>query len=467
VKSPQSAAPAIAAFETVAPLEGTGSDDRAVGGRSLRDGRGSSTLTSMPLREALGWSGVNTCVRLALGLISAKVSATYLGPPGVVLVGQVGNFIQVASGALSNGANTAVVNLTAERRRSQSRLDELWGTAMRLVLLGGAAVALAVAAAAPALSSWLLFSPDYWPIIVAAAVIVVLAVADNVVLGALNGLKKVNLVAGVGLASTVVEFGVFVSLTYWFGIWGGLYGIVAVYGTKLLVSSTIAFRSRLISLRALIGTFDGGTAREIARFYPMLLAHSIALPVAQILVRNGTVSDLGLAEGGYLQATWRLSDMYVGVLTTALGLYFMAHFAALSSEAERGAALRRTLVQVLGLTACAAFAVYWLRDVIIAVVLTHEFRPMRDILPFQLVGDVFKLLNYPLQMALVSQRRMASYIAQAVGGPAVYVALSTLLRPHTGSQAAPVAYAVSYAIVLCGLLFALRGTLAATEASRV
>ena len=61
----------------------------------------------------------------------------------------------------------------------------------------------------------------------------------------------------------------------------------------------------------------------------MLLAHSIAVPLAQILVRSGTVRTLGLEQGGHLQAVWRLSDMYVGVLTTALGFYFMAHFSSL------------------------------------------------------------------------------------------------------------------------------------------
>jgi PST family polysaccharide transporter len=404
---------------------------------------------------------------MALSFFSAKVSAVYLGPAGMALVGQVGNFIQVANGAVSNGANTAIVNLTAERRTGHGGLEQLWTTAMRLVLLGAGVVALAAALTAPALSSWLLFSPEYWPVVVAAAIVVVLASADNVILGALNGLKQINLVAGASLASTVVEFCVFVSLTYYFGIWGGLFGIVAVYGTKLLVSLTVAFRSRLISPRSLIGAFDSSTAREIARFYPMLIAQAIALPLAQILVRNGTVADLGLREGGYLQATWRLSDMWVGMLTTALGLYFMAHFAALSSEAERGAALRRALAQVLGFAICVALGVFLLRDVIIALVLTKEFVPMRELLPFQLAGDVFKLLDYPLQMALVSQRRMTWYIAQAVGGPAAYVALSGALRPEMGSQAAPMAYALSYALVLCGLLFALRATLSSTKASAV
>jgi PST family polysaccharide transporter len=233
-----------------------------------------------------------------------------------------------------------------------------------------------------------------------------------------------------------------------------LFGIAAIYVAKLVISCTIAVRSGLVTQRALLGTFDVHTAREIARFYPMLLVHSIALPLGQILVRSGTVDGLGLEQGGYLQAVWRLSDMYVGVLTTALGLYFMAHFSALTSDAERGVMLRRTMLQMFGFTALAALAIYLLRDVIIAVVLTRKFMPMGELLPFQLVGDIFKMVHYPLQMALVCQRRMSWYIALAAGGPAIFVILSHVWLPLLGAQAAPAAYAMSYLMVFIALLCA-------------
>jgi PST family polysaccharide transporter len=193
----------------------------------------------------------------------------------------------------------------------------------------------------------------------------------------------------------------------------------------------------------------------------MLLAHSIAVPLAQLLVRGGTVHTLGLEQGGYLQAAWRLSDMYVGVITTALGFYFMAQFASLDGESERGEMLRRTIVQLCVFTACCAAAIYFMRDVIIAVILTSSFAPMRDLLAFQLIGDVFKVMDYPLQMVLVTQRRAGSYIAQAVCGPALYVVMSTMWRPSLGAQAAPAAYATSHFVVMLVLLFVLRGTLTA------
>jgi len=420
-----------------------------------------ASKTGSALWGAVSWSGANSVLRILLGFFSAKVSAIYLGPAGMALVGQVGNFIQVATGAIANGSQTAVVNLTAECEGAEDRLRQLWGTAIWLSLTLSALVALVVLTSASQLSAWLLFDSRYWPVIAAGAFVLMLSVADAVIVGALNGLKQVKLVAGASICSTILEFMLFAGLTYTFGIWGGLFGITAVYGSKLAVSSTIAFRSGLVSPRNLFTRFDRQTLREIWRFYPMLLAHSIALPLALIFVRNGTVRALGLEQGGYLQAVWRLSDMYVGVLTTALGFYFMAYYSSLPSEGERGELPRRTVLQLFVVTACCASAIYLLRDVIIAVVLTAHFAPMASLLPFQLVGDVFKVLAFPLQMVLVTQRRAGTYIAQAVGGPVLYVLLSGLLRPSLGAQAVPAAYAVSYFLVVVTLGIALRRTLMA------
>ena len=418
----------------------------------------------MSLHKALGWSSISALLKIGLGFFSAKVSAVYLGPAGMVLVGQINNFMQVTAGAIGNGANTAVVSLTAQHGDSREKLQQLWGSAMRLVIALAALTGLVVALAAGPLSSWLFFSAAYWPIILLAGIVLLLAVADNVVTGALNGLKQLNTIARAGIVASVIEFALFVSMTYAFGIGGALVAMTLVYGVRLAISCSIAIRSGLIQPTELFRGFDRQSLRDIIGFYPMLLAHSIALPLGLLLVRGIIVRGAGLEQAGFLQAAWRLSDVYVGVLTTALGLFFMAQFSSLSEEAERGAMLRRTIVQVTAVTAAAALGIYVLRDLVVRLVLTPQFLPMTFLLPFQLLGDVFKMACYPLQVALVSRRRSALYIAQAIGGPAAYVVLTSALVPRWGMEGATVAYASAYGVTFLFLVAACYQTLVATAA---
>src|SRR5262245_58658062 len=140
-----------------------------------------ASKTGSALWGAVSWSGANSVLRILLGFFSAKVSAIYLGPAGMALVGQVNNFIQVSTGAIANGSQTAVVNLTAEREGAEDRLRQLWGTAIGLSLAVSALVALVVLSAARQLSTWLLFDSQYWPVIAASAFVLMLSVTDAVI----------------------------------------------------------------------------------------------------------------------------------------------------------------------------------------------------------------------------------------------------------------------------------------------
>ncbi len=171
----------------------------------------------MNLRNALGWSTAQTIMRLGLGVISAKISAVYLGPPGVALVGQLTSFIQALQGTIGNAAGTAVVNLTATTRNDPVGLKNLWGTAFRLVVLIALMTLIVTAAGASPIAKWLLADGAYWPTIVLAASAVVLVVIDTIVTSALNGLRQPDLIAKTAIASSVVEVSTFVSLVYFFG----------------------------------------------------------------------------------------------------------------------------------------------------------------------------------------------------------------------------------------------------------
>lgn len=398
----------------------------------------------MSLRKALSWSAAQTGVRLCLGVASAKISAIYLGPPGVALVGQLVSLLQLLQGAISTAANTAIVNLTAERHSSPDRLYELWATALRIVWALSFAACGIVAVVSLPLADWLLGDSRYWAALLLCGIAIVIGASESAIASILNGLKQVDLIAKINIGSSVLEVSLFAALVYFFGLWGGLIGTSAMYVVRILVTASVAIRTGHVSPSRLKGHFNRQDARAVLHFYPMLLAQAIALPLAQIVVRNLVIDGTSLTTAGHLQSAWRLSDMYVGVMTTALGLYFMAHYSGLLAGQERAKVLRVTVLQVLALAVMAAGAVYTLRDLIITLILTKDFLPMGELLPFHLIGDVLKLAGYPLAMALVAERRSVWYIAQAGGGPLIFALGTMTLLPLFQAQAAPMAYAASH-----------------------
>jgi hypothetical protein len=97
-----------------------------------------------------------------------------------------------------------------------------------------------------------------------------------------------------------------------------------------------------------------------------------------------------------------------------------------------------------------------LRDVMISVVFTREFIPVRDILAWQLVGDVLKMGCWPLRMALVIKLRARWYIAIEAAAPLLHAGFTFVLLPHLQGNAATFGYALAYFITYLLLLVALR-----------
>lgn len=411
----------------------------------------------MTFRNALSWSVAQTGVRICLGFVSAKISALYLGPAGVALVGQLASFLQMVQGAISTAANTSIVSLTAERSSSPARVDDLWATALRLVWGLSFVACGIIAVASTPVSEWLLGDSQYWAALLMCGLAVVIAATEAAIASMLNGLKLVDLIAKINIGSTVLEITLFATLVYTFGLWGGLIGTCAMYAVRFSVTVSAAVLSGHVSPSRLKGALNRQDAQSILNFYPMLLVHAIALPLAQIVVRNMIIDGTTLSTAGYLQSAWRLSDMYVGVMTTALGLYFMAHYSGLPIGKERAKLLRTTVRQVAALSVVATLLIYSYRDMIITLVLTKEFLPMGDLLPFHLIGDVMKLAGYPIAMALVAERRSTLYIAQAAGGPLIFMVGTMVMLPAFKAQAAPMAYALSHLVVLLFMAFTLWG----------
>jgi O-antigen/teichoic acid export membrane protein len=119
----------------------------------------------------------------------------------------------------------------------------------------------------------------------------------------------------------------------------------------------------------------------------------------------------------------------------------------------------RTFVQTVGITALIALAIFFLRDWVVRIVFTEEFLPVRDLMPYQLLGDVLRMAAWTLGFVLVALVRSRWYITLELMVPAVYFVGALLLVPNHGAQG------VTWAYCLAGLghfaisVFALRDVL--------
>ena len=404
------------------------------------------------LRSALGWSGAQTVVRLVVGFVSIKATAVLLGPAGIALIGQIGNLLTLLGGTLGNAIQSAVTKMTAEGESQGERPVVLWGTALRLTaMLGAVAGAVVIALSAP-LARWLLDAPGFWPVIVLAGTVLPVLMVYQTLNGVLTGRRLFHLVAITNVGATIVGAALFITLSLRFGLAGGLTGTALAYAANLAVIAIVIRQAGVFEGVSLANTWSSALLRPIAAFYPMLLVHSAAGPLATLLVRDALIGGVGVDQAGLWQATLRLSEMYTQVLLTALSMYSLPTLAAIREPAAFRRELFGMTLKMGAITALAGLILFLVRDWIVPLIFDTRFRPVANLLGWQLVGDVFKLAAWPLRSALMVQARQLTYMAVEAGAAAVQIVLTHALLPSMGLQAATVAYAATWGIGLTVLL---------------
>lgn len=418
-------------------------------------------------KRAFGFGGAQVAVRLVFGFASIKVTAVYLGPAGLALVAQLGSFISMCQGFLANGAGTAVVRLSSEYGQDPERLRSLLGSAGRLALMLALAAVVIISIASPWVAQWLFTDSAYIWAIVAGAFAIAASILNSVVLGALNGRKEIGLVVFSNVASTIVGFIIFVPACIQWGIAGGLIGSALAYVLALPVSVLLLRRSSHIRAADFLGPLVSQEVKKIAHFYPMLIAHSTLTPLGLILIRDVAGEHLGLEGAGIWQACWRLSEVYLMVVTTSVSLYLMPRLGEVIAAPE---SLRRevwrSLKIVAAITSSLALALFLVREWVVRLVFSSAFDGVAELMPWQLAGDVLRMAAWTLGFVLVALVRSVWYMALEIMVPLAYVAATAWLIGDYGTAGIPWAYCAAEGLHLVLGAFALRDVLFRRSSSK-
>jgi PST family polysaccharide transporter len=145
--------------------------------------------------------------------------------------------------------------------------------------------------------------------------------------------------------------------------------------------------------------------------------------------------------------------MYTMIFIVTLSMYALPALSAARGDHVFRTVLARLVTVSLVVTTAAALLMYMLRDFVVRIVFTAEFAPVRDLWPWQLVGDVFFVASWPMRSALMARGRQMAYVAvEASSGLGLFV-LTKLMLEQRGISAANDAHALVWAAIFVSLLW--------------
>ncbi len=390
-------------------------------------------------------SGLLTLAKMASGFVISKVVAVYGGPSGLALLGQFQSLVLAINTAVASPVSNGLVRYTAENHRTGiDACAPWWKAATRWSVILLVATAVICLAGARPLAGWLLNDADLDWLVVLAIVALPFSALFTLVIGVLNGQQQYKpyfLFSAIGVfASTVIML----ALIFMASMQGAL--AAAALGSAFSGIFVLLWvrKEPWFKWRYWWGSMEPARMKGIGKYVLMGLSSAIFMPIALILVRRILVSEVGWDQTGQWQAVYKISEVYLSVITIAVSTYYLPRLASLSGALEIRKEIFSTAKIIMPLAMAAACAVFFSRDVIIGLLFTEEFRGARDLFAVQLIGDIFKVMGWLLGYTMWSRGAATWFIASEGAFCIVFVSTAWLLTNVYGVEGATIAYASSY-----------------------
>lgn len=401
-------------------------------------------------------SGVMTLVKIGIGFIIAKLIAVYTGPSGMALLGQLQSLVTGVNGIANAPTATSIVKYTAENRESYEKCSPWWRASTYYIFLITLCFTPFLILFSSDISSWVFHDAQYQWLVIITILTLPITSFGTAITSVLNGLQNFRFYILTGVLSALIS-GVLISImiVLW-GIKGALVAASMQYVFIGLIAFAINSRQAWMKVSYWVGRTDSRANRNILEFVLMTAVSSVVIPIALIFIRNSLVQHAGWDSAGQWQAVWKISEVYLGVLTMALSVYYLPKLASLSSAAEIKKEINSVVLFVLPVIMLAALSIYLLRDYVIYLLFTSEFKAARDLFAIQLVGDVIKVISWLYAYPMLAKKATKYFIGTEIFFGFTWVLLSIFFINKHGVSGANIAYAVNYFFYFLFVFFNLK-----------
>lgn len=389
-------------------------------------------------------NGIAVAVKVASALVLNKILAVYVGPAGYAVIGQYQNAVSIIVSLAGGVVGTGVTKATAQHFDNETKQHAIWQTAIRASLAASIIGAIFLLLLSNTLAQWVLHRSDMSTVFVWLALTLPAMAANNLLLAIVNGKKEVGIFIGSNIIGSLIGILVTGLLAFKFGLYGTLIAFAINPAIVLLATATIVAQRDWFKIKFLWGKLNQPALRELSGFALMGLTSALTVPLSYMFIRDHIAANLGITAAGYWQASWKISEIYLMLVTTTLSAYYLPRLSEIRKPAELKTEIVKVYRFVMPIVAVGAAAIFLMRDFIITILFTQEFSSMRELFAWQLAGDVIKIGSWIIGYILVGRAMVKTFIVTEIIFSIFFVLSSRLLIDSYGLTGAGMSYATTY-----------------------
>lgn len=410
----------------------------------------------MNLLKTSFFTGIATIIKLVSSFLINKLMAVYVGPSGVAFIGQFQNFSQVVQSFANGAINNGVVKYVSEYRDDLIEKRKILSTALFINIFCSIVTGLFLFFLRDELSIRLLKSLEFSKVFVVFAVTIILFALNALLVSVLNGERDITRYVLVNISASISGLIVTWFLVVKYHLLGALFALVLNQSVVFFVAIIFVVRSNWFRLGNFFTGIDKKYTLRLLKYSLMAITTALTMPFAQMIVRNYIGNYLSWDAAGYWQGITKISDAYLLLATTILGVYYIPRL----SQIDNACLLKKEILYgykiILPSTIIFAVAIYILRKELIFVLFTKQFIPMLELFKFQLLGDILKIGSWLLACVMVAKAMTKLFIVTEIIFNLSYVILAYICLHIWGLPGVTVAFAINYFLYWMTMVFVIK-----------
>ena len=408
----------------------------------------------MNLFKTSFWSAIATVFKILAGLVTNKIMAVFVGPSGIALLGNFGNITGIASTFANGAIGSGVVKYIAEFENDEDK-KRVISTALKINLICSIGIGFIVLVFNKALTQLTFNDNRFNSVFVIFGLTIIFYGLNTTITSVLNGYKHIKYLILTGLIGSAISLGLAVIITIRFGLYGALINTMLAQLCIFLVN--LFFIKKLNLQFKNIWQIPQNRALSVKLIkYGLMSIASLFGTASLFIIRNFIYTNFSPDEAGYIQGVWTISSNYLLVITTSLTIYYLPTLSSIKEQAG----IRREIIKgykfLLPIAILGGLSIFLCRHLIIRILFTSAFTPMKEYFAFQLIGDTFKIAAWILSYLMVAKAMTRYFIASEIIFSILYVIVGLLFMRFFGSIGITYAYATSYLFYLIFLIVLFR-----------
>lgn len=364
-----------------------------------------------PLLKVTSLNSGAILVKMITGLIISKLTAYFLGPVGIALIGNLRNGQSLINTIASSGIQKGVVSLTANGKEKKKLLQILTNTFFSLGLLVSVVVSVFLLLFSNEVSSYIFQTNSYIWIINLIAFSLPINTLNLFVLSILQGLSDFKKVISINIITSIFNLALFSVLLYFLELEGAFVTVILLSTIQFIITLYYAKPYYYLFRNLKLFYFPKKIVFSLSKYGLMTLISSITFPLVYLGIRREIMVGLSNTDAGYWEAMSRLSSHYILLMVSIINLYVLPKLSSANNQNSFKETVLEFYKLIIPFYGVGLIIIYALRYYIIRIVYSQEFLPIQGLFLGQLIGDFFYILALVMTYQMHAQRQVKRFIA--------------------------------------------------------